>query len=555
MDSETKQDLDTTKEALSDLADCLDQPGAKIVTNMLFNSVFGNDDNDVEHALQRIVSQLDQIQKQMSNLVDKIENTSIRTMLKNQISNYHNVSKQFKVAYKVYLESERIINELPESDFRNKEVKQMFSEINDSTLIGTDFHTAVQTLGEIILSPEEDNAMNLFDTYNALIKYTYKWEHQGYGARRAFQAHTLTLYTGLATLSLLSLTAKIDEQEAAGMPTAVDKSKLNCLKEQIKQIDKLADIYTIEILPGNQRRYQVPGHELLLSAITYPRTINPNYPNNPNRTLDYGDLERGMLSYQSVAGGEFNAPPASWFQNVLLDYGQTDLRNIFFNVNEGNFTPPSNINMSINPWYYTGGWYGNNGKKVGNYYFPGVRSDGVADSAWLCEINYGNKPDNLIARNWNSGFYMVGFVVLQETPVLQTPGEEPIKISGMAKSYKASYEKDIVLSVENKEGLYDYEWQMSKDGVTWQLVEGAKSSSFPIVSVDASMNGYQYRCLIIENTLDGSPALTVATETVTLKLKSDNNFFKIGILVLLVLCIGTIFLIFIKKTYPKVKAR
>ena len=113
VDSETKQDLDTTKEALSDLADCLDQPGAKIVTNMLFNSVFGNDDNDVEHALQRIVSQLDQIQKQMSNLVDKIENTSIRTMLKNQISNYHNVSKQFKVAYKVYLESERIINELP----------------------------------------------------------------------------------------------------------------------------------------------------------------------------------------------------------------------------------------------------------------------------------------------------------------------------------------------------------------------------------------------------------------------------------------------------------
>ncbi len=58
-----------------------------------------------------------------------------------------------------------------------------------------------------------------------------------------------------------------------------------------------------------------------------------------------------------------------------------------------------------------------------------------------------------------------------------------------------------------------YQWQVSKDGSTWEDISGATGTSYTISNPDVSMNGWKYHCVV--TTLKGTVTSDAATLTVT----------------------------------------
>ena len=555
-DAETKQNLDTTKEVLSDLADSFDVPGTKIVTNLLFNSIFGSQDNAIELALQKLSEQLGQIQSQMTNLANQIKNESVKQYFLNRINGYITQTAQYMTIYINFLATEKRISALPVSAERDSEAEAFLDEINTIQIDGKDFHSAVQALGENILSSDASGTRDLFDTYDGLVKYSFKWEHQGYNSRRAFQAHTLSLYTGLVSFSILGLSAKIDEKETAGQPTAVDKGTLDSLKEQIKQIDELAEYYTVTELPSDERYYQVPGHERLLKAVAVDRTLNPTFPGRPSYWIEKKDLENRVLNYNGKA---YSYPSPDWFKNVYLDYnGTKDLNQIFFDSDFGGLTAPSGIPLNSYTVYLTNEHHQDKTRYDSRFgytregYFIMVASpNGTVSDRWICDVNLTGSLISAI-EDWMNIQMMA---VIDITPIMvQVPSGITIpEISGIMNSYKAPYSKDIVLSVEDLGEFYGYQWQVDKqDGSGFSPIVGADDTSYLISSVDATMNGYKYRCVITLYDLSGS-ATSEVTDPVTLNLVTGNSINSLIILlsVILVVCISVVVLVILIKRKRK----
>ncbi len=556
-DDETYQYLGYTKTGLKAIATLSGYPGVGAVTDGLFGALFGSDTDQILKALDKISKQLDAIQTQMTNmtafLANEIKVVSIKNALQGRILSYANLVPAYSIASRNFIGTLDQINKLPNETEQEKADKEKTSRefflnnVNKSMLSGTDFNKAVQVLGENILQIDPINKADLFGAFDKLMLYGYKWEHHGYPYRIAFQAHVMALYTNLAALSMEGLTVGIDEAEKNG--NTADKLMMitlrDNLKAQISAVNAMAENHEIVLRPKDQRYYQVPGHELLLKAVAIPRTVNPTYPNFPNRwpndwIMSY-DLFGGVIcnGSSSVPGGVFCSkynpsgylpipkdgisgpyPTADWFVNVYNDYGGLkNLYDIFFSEDEGDIDKSGIPDMNANPIppFTTSDWWKVTPFIVSLdcYYMKLIDKYGKpkeGNDNWLANvITAGNSKDGI--RDWNPHM-MIGIVVI---PQLKSSVPSEMKISGMEESYKAPYSNNILLSVEDKGELYTYEWQADRDGHGFMPIDGAKSTSYALGPVDESMNGYQYRCLIIQHRLDGE-AESALTDVVTLNL-------------------------------------
>lgn len=384
---------------------------------------------------------------------------------------------------------------------------------------------AVQALGENILSPEAGGTENLFDTFNGLVKYSYKWEHQGYVSRRAFQAQALSLYTNLASISMLALTASINEKTEKGESTAVDEGKLDSLKAQIQQIDQLAEDYTVTERSADERYYQYPGHERLLKTVAVDRTLNPTYPDHPDYWITKSDLENRVLNYD---GNEYLYPKPDWFKDVYMDYnGEKDLNEIFFSADEGNMTAPAGVALNSDTIYLTNQHHEDTyemslehrySSRV-EYFITKAMNNGTTADLWIGNvILYGSAAGGI--NDWNN-VQMLAVIDITGLSVV-TPSDLPIPaITGMAESYTETDGQDIVLSIEDQGDLYGYQWEVDKqDGSGFTPIIDADETSYTVGSPTESMNGYQYRCVVTKYTISGSTD-SVTTDSVTLNVTND----------------------------------
>lgn len=562
-DDETYQYLGYTKTGLKAIATISGYPGVGAVTEGLFGALFGTDTDRIQQALEQISKQLDAIQAQMTNmtafLANEIKIISIKNALQDRILSYANLSPTYSVASRTFLGTLNSINAMPngteqEKADRAKTIREFYlNNINGSTLGGTDFNKAVQVLGENILQVDPVNNVDLFGAFDKLMLYGYKWEHHGYPYRIAFQAHVMALYTNLAALSMEGLTIGIDEADKNGK--TADKLTLTTLrdnlKKQISDINNMAEKHTIVLRPKEQRYYQVPGHELLLKATAIPRTVNPTYPYMPSGWVMCWDLYGGVLcnGKDSVPGGDFMSkynpngylpvpndgisapyPSPDWFVNVYKDYGGIkNLYDIFFSEEEGGIDKSKIPDMDANPIppFTTSNWFKGSFRPAGYDYYCMKLIDKFGNpkgdkDCWLGNVKTsGNSKDGI--GDWNPHM-MIGLVVIPQIKSENPSDGSDMEISGMQESYKAPYNNDIRLSVEDKGEMYRYEWMVDKDGLGFIPIDGAESASYAVGPVDASMSGYKYCCRIIHYVLDGDDE-TVMTEPVTLNLiiKPDEN--------------------------------
>ncbi len=588
-DQETYENLNTAKAALKGIATLSGYPGASAVTDGVFGAIFGTEYKQIQDVLSKINQKLNAIQAQISNLTEfiarKIDLASLKSTLEKRIYSYSDVVPAYKERYDLYssrlAKLEKKVGETPQEETERLQATRdfyLFTVNNDQ--VSSNFHSAVYTLGNIIINEDQLAGLNLFAAFDKLVLYSFNWEHQGYPYRIAFQSHIISLYTSLATISLAGLTVGIDEAEEQlkTMPEGTDKrilkdskatmeTRRDNLLTQVKALSALSDEYVVNIRPSNERYYQVPGHEMLLKANAVPKTVNPTYPERTSGWIMSYDLFGGVIcndipksyffgkdndaGYMPAPYDGISAPYPStdWFMSVYKDYGGIkSLHDIFFSESEGAFEKPGiiGLNSDPNPAYVTSDWWKTTIPMMGmDFYYMNLidKSGKVLEDRLLATVNLqGSGQDGV--KNWNPNM-LIGLVVIEEAQMLLSSSVD-LKIIGMDESYKAPY-KNINLSVEDKGEFYTYEWQVDTDGYGFITIDGANSSSYTLSAVDNSMNGYQYRCQIVDHNLGGD-VKTIYTDSVTLIMEIQNNTLLLVLsLVAFVTIAGVITIIVVKK--------
>lgn len=510
---ENKPYLDTAKLSLEVMAAATGSPELKVANVILFSAIFGAEDGRSEqlvNALNEISGQLtdisNKISQMTSQLSNQIKNEAVLTRLQNRINLHIQLSAQYKVVNSVLLGAMNLLGQETNQTTRENNYKRFLLETVPSyNFSGTGFHTAVTALGESILQSDA-SGLDLFQAYDKLVQYSYKWEHQGYANRISFQAYTIALYTNLAALSKLSLAALYEDAVERG--DDVDKANYlsahQYLIAQIGQVSAMADSHAVIKRPDNQRYYQVPGHETLFLAQAYLRM--------PKGSKTFANLRHNVLELEYPTGhSEYTYPSVTFFQNIYFDYGgNVSLYNIFFDADKGNFTLPASVSSSPaltaeskSWWYQTdtfrmtyslfeGIW--------GQIYGTQITPDGVKHEDSIA----GTYRDPREGRDDNPVTWFSESYCSFGLPVIPhgQQGGTPVPVSGMAPGYAAPYPDDIVLTVQESGEDKTFEWQLSRDGGnSWEIVPGGDSASLPVGTVDASMKGYMYRCLIITHNL------------------------------------------------------
>jgi len=560
--------LTNTKAGLKAIAALKGYPGAGAVIDGAFGALFGTDTERVQEALAKINQKLDEIKAQMTDMTkyldDKITISKLKDSIEKRITDYSDKSSAYRMRNETYKTRLEQLKEKPNETPAEKQSRLQATEdfylytVNKEWAGGDDYHEWVRMFGDIILKSDSTAfSMDLFTAFDKLVLYSYNWEHLGYKARINFQSEILNLYIQLSTTSMAGLIVGIDnaEKSAALLPEGSterrkienDKAtmlvRLNLLKKQIADVLALADAHPINIRAADERYYQVPGHELLLKATAVPKTINPNFPNGPSGWIMSYDLFGGVLcdgidkslfkwykntgGYLPLPNDGISAPYPSpeWLVAVYKDYGGT--KSLYDIFTEGGINIAGIMGKGApfvtNQWWKVGifEWMGGRSVLDREVYFMNlINNNGKPlenNDRWLADVKtYGGEIDGI--NKWEPQM-MIGLIVVTEIKA-DAPSGDGIKASGMEESYAAPYSKDINLSVENKGDLYAYEWQVDKDGHGFMPIDGANTASYALGAVDDSMNGYQYRCLIINHVLEGE-VKTVMTNSVTLNLLTD----------------------------------
>lgn len=132
---------------------------------------------------------------------------------------------------------------------------------------------------------------NLFSLYKEWQKRnpSYRWEHQGYEARAAFQNCAVSQYITAASIDTLSLSARINAIQNESEKVLLSQ-RLSMLAEQTKLVQDMYNSMKVTPRSESERYYQVPGHEKLLWA-NVPRAVIP--------TEDWGV---GLLTPWNIKG-------------------------------------------------------------------------------------------------------------------------------------------------------------------------------------------------------------------------------------------------------------
>lgn len=543
IDTEDEQydNLNKGKNALRALAALSGYPGMGNVIDGSFGAFFGTEAGRIQQALAVISQKLDQIKSQIATMSDyiaqKVELARLTVTIQSRINEYTVVVPDLTTTNRTYIAALNKLEPKPDESPQEREARLNLIKsfyINVMNANNNKFHHDVITLGSRVIDSDVYTGLDLYTALEKLVLYSHNWEHQGYAARVALQSHVTGLYTSLATMSMSGLIVGIGNYEeemgllvygsSAWNKLAAEKLlaevQLGLLQDQIVTINHYADTHPIIIRPANERYYQVPGHELLLKSTAVPKTVSPTWPNPPSGWVMNYDLFGRVLceavpggfygkyntnGYMPVYGDGISAPYPSpeWLMAVHKDYGgNRSLYDIFASESEGNFSIGSL--MSPHCQFVTNQWQAIDlpSYAMTMYTMKVVNPDGTLVNKWIANvITSGEALDGI--RDYSPDMH-IGLIVIPAQTVGLPEEQESIPVYGMEAEYSAPYKQDIVLSVSDRGDLSTYEWLVGKDDRGFELISGATNNSFALGPVDATMNGYIYRCRITYHALDGN---------------------------------------------------
>lgn len=341
--------LDYAKEGLEALAKLTDIPMLEFGVGTIFDSIFQSPDNsDIESALDDINSQLSQIKDDIINMFNQLQNSVKQAQLKEEIDLYINDIKQYEVVSDNFALTLVNINKEPDGSQKEQDELNFLAGMYSSQVNGNDFCSAVQGLSKDLTDISSSSGTDLFGTFDQLALYTYNWEHQGYDARRSFQASALGLFVPLAALAMESLSVAVQENlppNSSGFTPAV---QYQSLLNDLVAVLNMANNEAVVERPGNQRYYQTPGHECLLADVADARQVAGSFPANwqgSEHSFKNQAISQfvNLFTNQSLGVANTN-PSADWLNSVYSDYKSTStLWNIFFSSDQGNITQGNNV--------------------------------------------------------------------------------------------------------------------------------------------------------------------------------------------------------------------
>lgn len=459
-------------------------PGLQFAVGPLLNLLFPQQ-NQTTQQLQKIEQNLQQIESSLTNI-----STQLDTLKKNISEGFNQViagTTQSSLSvplnnlivnlndYEVYARDcanrMKQFDTMPDgsADKIAQEKKWLNDQYMKTNPVGKPIGYVAQELEQLLSDPmvSDLGSSDLFTTYDNYIRYTYKWEDQGYASRQTFREYILGTYMTITSVAEMSLEYAKENNLQNASATSPGQELLN-LQQDVQNFNSIIQSEgTITERPSNQRYYQVPGHECLLANSTNIRQvdqmsssmvnsienngfsifINDWYYNiggfdaqNFNLLKSYFTSHEYPAVYSNKSLGVVNTLPTStWLNEVYQDYGSSkSLYDIFTsegisidqsNSNDDYLADPSVNFGSVENYVDGDGWLfhytqpfsvnasivtqnGNSSSHIltqGSCNYVAQSGEGYSDAAW--SENFQNTPDT--TSRW------IGLAVLHQgvTPV------------------------------------------------------------------------------------------------------------------------------------------
>ena len=287
----------------------------------------------------------------------------------NYINEYYNGDKALYALTKIYMAA--LQNTDGQTDEQIEATRRQIltydipgkssSDINSLSFLSS-YDQMVLAWGEKLKSSIflNDGSCNPIELMNNYAPGHFKWEHQGYETRENYWSSLINLYVTSSDLMRQSLNARIEVyEEAKGEYSASTlRSAIEYLNKLNKDIQSLGKAASFTRLSDDIRHYQVKGHELYLFTQTTKQILPPNEDigvscYKPAKNQKTNEYWFPFYKYKDKKTGKvYEGLNSKYYKYIYDDYNPagsskiTNLYDIFFSKEEGNFTPPDGIDYS-----------------------------------------------------------------------------------------------------------------------------------------------------------------------------------------------------------------
>lgn len=507
--------------------------------NQAMNAIFGAGQSDTEAILEAIAAlstKLDGISNKLGQLQTDIKITELNAMLNSYrefLTKYNVMYDRLQAKQKEYANNPAMTKELLLRIYDGKDANYRID--GNSFIILTSY-----IKGKLLEVKEVDGKKcNVFGAFDILDKYKNQWEHQGYADRKAFRGAAIALYCGFAAMTKLACIAKMEDSLSKGDRIAYDeaKSDLAILMAEIQMVKKMSERCAVIEHPDLRIFRDIAvGSDLY----AFKRDIGVSHVYDdvlPEWDEFFFEKTKGNYMYPMThtmtprveyrRGGAIlrsNQPGREIYEKIIDSYpSDIDLFDLFFTqLGFRNTRSLPKGTRFLTDYYIYSHWQAREDAAMQEWKTEAFQNNGELEynirlaqqvsREYLSEHRYRN-PDLFFDMEMYKGLIRQGD--------LSGPAPTPIPhdelISGMDSSYELPYSDSVILSVEEKTGA-TYRWFVNKnDDDGFQELENETNASYALPILEACMNGWMYRCAVIEDGAAEDKVYTLA-DPVTLVL-------------------------------------
>lgn len=333
-------------------------------TGKILDLVFGTDPStaDIIAQLDAIEGRLTEISGKLSEIINMLAQLEYATQVNNFMNTW--VSK-IQTAFDFIDDKRAAIDAMADGDAKEAAQKEFAEKLYAGTdpsyqVAGLPVYTAAKNYAFDVVNASVTTGCDLFKAFDNLCLRRYRWEHHGYGVRADFQNMVLALCNSLMAYSsfclnehVLALMEDPDHSVTELQDTlihwgnlfgsqggfAVDYSQADDIFAEstvgkCQMVIDTAEAEQLVELDGSLRRYQVPGHEVLLCARA------SNVSTSSSGKTKQAQMMRDSAGHLVVLRDQF--------KNMLSDYGGgASLIDILFGKSEGDIVPPGNTSLDF----------------------------------------------------------------------------------------------------------------------------------------------------------------------------------------------------------------
>jgi uncharacterized repeat protein (TIGR02543 family) len=504
--------------------------------NQAFNAIFGSETDAIFNALNEIKSELKYVRAEIINLSNQLDEKE----LKQELNSFATFFSDYVAPYEQLC---GYIEDLGD----DSELTDMFMQ---DLYLGNNRN--IDTAGETVIAAAKalgnrttlvlTGGYNIFGAFDKLERYKNRWEHQGYDLRERYRKYIITVYDMYNAMGQIACTKMIEAHQGDSLNERYTRLKalreLTDLKDNAAMVSQMnkrcavirhPKIRIYRDIEAGTDKYAFHGDVGLAEM--------PAWCNGSGyfRSVDYMRSFIGTnywASYRSGNGGTEHYSVQPWWSNLrqlYLDYGSNiSLYHILFDADKGNF---NNIRNLPEGKRFASNYYllkeSTRGDTMSKYWYTNVVGNkgemhkGIELGYYFCYKNEKHATHRSLNEQFFDVHHYFGGVVQGALQAPNLPDSATADmISGMEGIYELPYSDSVTLSVQ--EAVYaDYQWFVDRgDDYGSVELEGETSAAYTLPELEPSMNGWMYRCAVMED--DGTEeGIYTLADPVTLRLTGE----------------------------------